>query len=331
MEHPVRTLGAGAVVVGLGVALLLVTLQETGSEPASLANHEAFGYLTAALALALFTVFIEVIGHGLGGLVVGKDNRVSTSLVQVAIWTYAIAFALITLIAMTWVGSDKGFNAITSSEFDFGDYLVLLGGPFLAAASARYLVGAKVANGDLAKPPAADPSIGQAVTDDAGNADLIDSQYLLFNIIALIYFLGAFFQEPTEGFPDIPTLLFALTSAAAASYVANKAVVNAAPAITGVSPQTAKRGEPVTVFGTNLLVPTSDTNAPFLEISATVDGVVAPLDAATRQHQPTGDDRFQLTIPDLEPDPPAEGKLVDVRILNFRGVGTNTKQITVKP
>jgi hypothetical protein len=84
------------------------------------------------------------------------------------------------------------------------------------------------------------PSPAQAVTDDTGKADLVDSQYLLFNVIALIYFLGAFFQDPQAGFPSIPTLLFALTSTSTAGYVANKAVASATPMLTSVSPQTVK-------------------------------------------------------------------------------------------
>ena len=185
-----------------------------------------------------------------------------------------------------------------------------------------------MANGDLAKPAAAAPAVGQAVTDDAGNADLVDSQYLLFNLVALIYFLGAFFMDPTAGFPNIPTLLFTLTSASAAGYVANKAAINAPPAISGISPQIAKAHDPIEVFGTNLLLPLDTAPPSFHDIWVTVGGLKAPIVAGTETHLLTGDDRFTINVPDGITLPENEtSRPVDVVVLNFRGVQTQGKTL----
>jgi hypothetical protein len=308
---------------------IAVLIQESHGH-ASQANHNAFGHLTALLILVAFTLLITVVGGGAIGLVVGKDNRVSTSKLQVAAWTYAIAGAMLSLVAATWVGSNGGFNHLKSADFDYEDYLVLLGGPFAAAVSARYLIGTKVASGALSKPPATKATPAQAVTNDSGDADLIDSQYLLFNLVALIYFVGAFVIAPTAGLADIPTILYTLTSASAAAYVANKAIVKGAPTITGMSPQKGPEGTPFKIFGTSLLFPTDgeDPNAVH-RFSVTVDGVEAT-EIVSQDHTPSGDDHIVAKIPaGVAPKDGEEPHAVDVKVLNFRGVPSNTMPFVV--
>jgi hypothetical protein len=83
------------------------------------------------------------------------------------------------------------------------------------------------------------PSARDLVTSDEGNADLIDTQYVVFSLVAMIYVIGTFAAEVvrhvqagptglTESgalhLPDIPSALLGLTSAAALTYVGNKAV-----------------------------------------------------------------------------------------------------------
>lgn len=327
MGTPGTRLMAGVVVLALAVAWGFAL--DRG-------NDAAFGYLTAALILLLFTALLALFGPSLNGLVKGRDNRVSTSKLQVVIWTYAIAFSLLSLIALTWVGANAGFDAITEADFDFADYLFLLGGPFAAAVAARYLIGTKVDRGDLAKPPADAPTVADAFSDDSGDADLIDSQYLLFNVIALVYFFGAFFSAPSEGLPDIPAILFSLTSASAAAYVANKGIAKGAPVITGLCPQRGGHGDLILVHATNLFFPkapstseaTTDAAAAhpnnYRDVCVTVGGVHADILAGSVSHSSTGEDTFKIQIPADAPVGPA-----DVKALNFRGAETNAKPLQV--
>jgi len=83
----------------------------------------------------LFTAGLRLLGGTPAALVLGKDHRVSTSKFQVLAWTYAIAFAMMSLVAATWLGTGPGFDALTDPDFDFEPYLVLLGGPSLQRCS----------------------------------------------------------------------------------------------------------------------------------------------------------------------------------------------------
>ncbi|MGH2937338.1 MAG: hypothetical protein ACRDPE_04370, partial [Solirubrobacterales bacterium] len=189
-----------AVVIGL-----LVGMEGKGSTR----EQEVFGDLCALALLLIFTALIANLGETLGGLVVGQDKRVSTSKVQALIWTYAIGGVLFSIVASHWVGFEDGYKAITAPGFEWAPYLVLLGGPFLAAVAARGLTGSQVASGQAAKPPAKDgASVKQVFTDDDGNTDLIDSQYLLFNLIAVVFFVVSFLIKPGAGMPVIPTILY---------------------------------------------------------------------------------------------------------------------------
>lgn len=314
----------GLAAVALLVAWIVSRVAVCGDD-ATITEKETFGHLTALLVLALFTLVIYLVGRRLGGLILGVDGRVSTSKLQVLIWTYAIGGTLMSLIAETWVGIDTGFDKLSSTSFeDFGPYLILLGGPLAAAVGARAIVGAQVENGDKAKPPG-DPKVGQAFTDDKGDADLVDCQYLLFNLIAVIYFLGAFIESPAGGLPQIPTVLYVLTGASALAYVSNKAVPSGPPTIASISPSTGSTDTQVTVFGSGLLFPLNPTAttapttiAEFHPVEAMIGGRQAAIVDGTLASSGAGGDRFQVTVPaGLE-----IGQEHDVVALNFRGTRT---------
>ncbi|MDQ3935667.1 MAG: hypothetical protein M3340_13660 [Actinomycetota bacterium] len=315
------------VLLAAGIALLVlwvVFLFQAAKSKPSAADQKAFGHLTALVFLALFTVAIHLLGRGVGGLVIGHDGRVSTSKVQLVMWTYVIAASITSLIAATWVGFDAGFDKLTDPSFDVEDYLVLLGGPFAAAISARAIVGSQVANGERAKPPG-DASAAQVLTNDEGRADLVDSQYLLFNLVAVIYFVGAFIQEPQQGLPDIPTVLLVLAGVSAVSYVSNKAIAEGTPQVTGVFPAKGPPDTPVEVFGTAFLYPKQLGSADvtgaadlFHEVRVMIGGYEATQVAGSLSHSRGGDDRLKVLVPtQLAPAVPH-----DVTVLNFRGTAS---------
>jgi hypothetical protein len=316
---------AGATLLIVWIVVLVAEVNGSSSTD----NQNAFGHLTALLVLALFTVAVRLMGGNLSGFILGKDNRISTSKVQVVIWTYAIAGALLSLIAATWVGPDTGFDKLTDPDFNFEDYLVLLGGPFAAAVLARAIVGSQVANGDAAKPPG-EPSASQVFTNDAGDADLVDCQYLLFNLVALVYFLGAFLESPAGSLPDIPTVLFILTGASAAGYVSNKAIASGKPSIMSLFPAKGKPGTDVEIFGAALLFPIEEgaeveagSAAAFHPVRVIIGDVeAAPVDG-TVTHTKSGDDRLKAKVPTLD------AGQYDVKVLNFRGTPSDVKQFEV--
>jgi hypothetical protein len=242
----------------------------------------AVSYLLAGGTLALATVAVP----GARALAVGKDKRVSTSKLQVVFWTYAILFALFALLfgyvisqiadAANWHAAKdlkatlgKGFDGFIKHGLD-GTYLLLLGFPLTAAISAKGITASKVANGTVVKDekdpsdPAQTTALQEAVGDDKGSPDIGDFQYLLFNLLALLYFLTQFLAHPAKGLPNLPDTLVGLTGVAAAAYVSKKGIYKDPPILYSVLPPSAEPGTTVDIHGSNLLadVPEPATDPP---------------------------------------------------------------------
>lgn len=209
----------------------------------------AFGFGTVAVALLIIhRLGRQPSGFGVLRPIIGADHRISTSLTQLGLWTIAAGTGFGYLLGRTIF--DNGAALSTTIPADrWDDYLILLGGPFAAAVLAKGIVAGKVDDGKLQKPDAGTTEARQAVTDDKGQADLVDAQYLLFNVIALGYFVIAIWSTPV--LPQIPAPLLAMTSATAALYVGFKAAVSNPPVITSVSPRSALPGSIVRVRGQN--------------------------------------------------------------------------------
>jgi hypothetical protein len=239
--------------------------------------------------------------HPFWYVVLGADNRVSTSKTQFALWTLALAYALLVI-------------AFHDAVYPPGSldprYLLLLGFPAGAAVSAKAITTGQIANGTASKDPVPftgktpGAALSDIVSNDQGNLDLGDAQYFLFNLVALTAFFIAFFHSPVS-LPVLPDTLVGLTSASAAAYVAKKATVPASPiALTAVSPQKGAPDDPVRVFGSGLgsTAPGSG-DAPYV----TMGGISAPAAAA-----PTAT-VVQVKVPDLSPG------TVDVQIVTPDG------------
>jgi hypothetical protein len=197
--------------------------------------------------------------QGLGALIVGQDNRLSTSKVQVALWTTTIVWAILVLV-YRFTGSGSNLNDAFAIQ---GEYLILLGFPATAGIVAKVLTTTRVANGDLDKPLAESPSTADIVSNDDGVADLGDCQYFLFNLVALALFYRLFIAEIDNGLPALPETIVALTGASAAVYVAKKTQErDKAPTIAWVRPAVLEvaAGTEFTVSGDGFIAP--DDEAP---------------------------------------------------------------------
>ena len=230
----------------------------------------------------------------LGAILAGKDHRTSTSKTVVFAWTFAIAFGLLSLLIADWLGDHGPWDA----QVDRGlqeEYLLLLGGPFAAAILAKVAAVQQAETKPDAPVGAATP--GQLVNDDEGNTDLGDFQYVLFNVIGLAFFFGAFIRDPAEGFPVLPAILTGLLLTSTGGYAAKKLIAQAMPAITSVVPASAPAGATgVRVFGTNLIVPASvsDSGQP-VEPTVFIGGLPA---VVTAHDQVLGNDRLTITVPE---------------------------------
>ncbi|HEV2812353.1 MAG TPA: hypothetical protein VGW10_03785 [Solirubrobacteraceae bacterium] len=191
----------------------------------------------------------------LTGIVVGVDHRASTSKTVAFAWTLVIAYGLLALLVAKWWGSSTGWDAQLGDGIQ-ADYLVLLGGPYAAAVLARMRATTQAGEGGKPSGAAQDASPTQIVSDDENRTSLGDFQYVLFNLIAIAYFLGEFTGNLEHGFPDLPDLLSGLVLTSVAGYSATKFVAAAKPTLTSVLPISGLPGAAdVKVYGQNLVLP----------------------------------------------------------------------------
>jgi hypothetical protein len=224
---------------------------------------------------AVVLVFLEWAGrhdgnpnrskYGFIDVLIGADGRVSTSKTVVYVWTYIFASALVILTSLAVFGYLEPRQAFhTGSNWDA--YLLLLGGPFASAVLAKGVVsfqtqqdpasksGTSAAAGTanaMSTSVAAKPSATDIVNGDSGSPSLVDTQYSIFSLIAILYFAGRFIanlDKWTAGkvsashahfLPQIPSALLGLTSLAALTYVGNKAVQTQGLRVVSFSPNPA--------------------------------------------------------------------------------------------
>jgi hypothetical protein len=182
--------------------------------------------------LVLGAVALKASG-GLRGLLIGKDGRFSTAQTQAALWTLGIGFVLSFLLLRKPFGQPgEGFGDSFKQLDDV--YLLMLGLPYAALVAARGITTSKVDNEQLQKVESSEAKIRDLVSNDDGNPALVDAQFLLFSMIALVYFVAEFAAHPT-GLPVLPSGLVGLTGVSALAYTGNKAVTSNPPAISTIT------------------------------------------------------------------------------------------------
>jgi hypothetical protein len=189
-------------------------------------------------------------------LVVGEDNRVSTSKTTALIWTYSLAGALLSFVVVRWLGHPRALHVLITQGLN-AQYAVLIGGPLGAALFAKGIVSSQVASGTSVKTRATGATPAQLVQGDGGNADLGDVQYLLFNVVALVFFYGQLLRMPQAGMPTIPDVLLGLTSVSAVGFVGKKALPGT-PGVAGVTPVSGAVGDAVTIATAGIIQAADD-------------------------------------------------------------------------
>jgi hypothetical protein len=299
-----------------------------------------WSFASAFVGLALLLVFLHFLTcwlsrgdttlkpyeRGLWPGVIGSDGRVSTSKLQFAMWTYAIAAVFIGFLL-------QGDASAIQSQFQ-AQYLLLLGIPAVGAAGAKLITTSKVTGGVIDKPAVEDTpgdnadlpdpaqAVQQAVGGDSGGVDVGDLQYLVFNLVALVYFFAALAHDPSS-LPVIPDTLMGLTSASAAGYLGKKAVQSYVPTITSVVPSTVAQGSAFKVLGANFTGPSSPpatTDDSSRGIIVTVGGADAkPVDASV-------DGELVVTAP-----PGIISGPTTLTVITAGGVSTDPASLTLSP
>jgi hypothetical protein len=290
-----------------------------GVDPIDDARVKEAGTLAVGAATEYTVALVRARRAGLKSLVVGADGRASTSKIQAVIWTYGVLFALLymivlgrTLVAVTAGGVAPGvggfgdaFAEFLGAGFRF-EYVALLGLPIAGAVAAKGITTGKVAHEDLLKAPTgAKPGVGrglaEAVSNDAGQTDLVDFQYFAFNLVALLYYFVTFATtsavDPTKGLPVIPATLLALSGVSTTAYLVKKQLESGlAPVITSVAPMRVIAGvdREIQIVGDGFLAEGRRVNSAFNQVL--LDG--RPLQ--TRKWTPTSVTAMLPTAVDRE-------------------------------
>lgn len=283
---------SGLLLVAVALGMWLAAAVRGGNSGRVFAHAFSAGLLGLALLL-LHASDRQITGYGLFRPIIGADGRFSTSLTQLGLWTIAVGTALAYLLGRVLVEDQALADVLPEDTWD--QYLILLGGPFAAAVLAKGIVTYKLDRGTLQKSEADAPVVAQVGTTDDGSPDLVDSQYLLFNVIALGYFAVEMVRRGV--LPTMPGPLLAMTGATAALYVGTKAAQRNAPSITSVSPPTAAPGDEVTVLGINF--DPAEAGDEDRRVSVALSGY-----AATIWSSDTSDTRIRFLVPaGAEPGP----------------------------
>jgi hypothetical protein len=191
--------------------------------------------------------------RGIKGAVMGQDGRASTSKTQVALWTGAVVWALayLLLLARSAPGGTLFSSAVNGSWRP--EYLVLLGLPVAAAATAKAVVsGSNNGRGPVpGNRPGAQPrllgqpaqpsrvyvrdpvparvegfaaGVAELMTADDNTVAWSDLQYTVFTLITLVYFAAEVIAQPASGLPPVPAALLTLMGVSASGYTAKKIV-----------------------------------------------------------------------------------------------------------
>jgi hypothetical protein len=223
--------------------------------PRLLFAHDSSGAGAVRFGFALGLALIVVVLFGVSrlpavrvaSLFVGEDHRVSTSKTIAAVWTIVVAAALASAVYANLLDHPAALNAMNTSGI-VGQYAVLFGGPLGAAILAKQIVMSQVAGGTPKTAKTAGPASPiELITDDTGNSDLGDLQYVLFNLVALFFVISTFLHDPTHGLPHVPDVLLGLTSVSAAGYLGKKALAPSATPGATIAPAKGPAGTPVQI------------------------------------------------------------------------------------
>ncbi len=188
-------------------------------------------------------------------LLLSDDGRWAASKTLASTWTIALIWSITALALADLFKAPAGWQEFKQQAVSW-QYLLLLGGPVTAAIGAQSLTLIRSQTGaEVKTTPPEGASFSQLYTDDDGKLDLIDVQYLAFNVLSILVFLIVFLANFSEGLPVFPGILATLTAATAAGYLARRAARRADPVITSIAPPAAAPGEEIQLWGVNLTPP----------------------------------------------------------------------------
>ncbi len=263
MKGGVRFIVLAAVAAALALATVLFAAgaPHNASAPEVAASSPYFGWF-GVLAIALLWLISAVFAGDWNpfALAMGADNRLSTSKMQMLLWTACVGFVY----AMVYAD-----RAITVGRIDPitnipQNVLIALGLSVTSVVAAKAITTTQVSNNPDNKDVVTEPSYDPAALvreDGASTASLNKVQILFWTVIAIVvYLVTAFHQLPfvttcsagTCTFPDIDTTLMIFMGLGHATYLGGKLAGGSSPVLTQVTAATAGGVTTIALTGSNL-------------------------------------------------------------------------------
>jgi hypothetical protein len=210
------------------------------------------------------------------GVLLGQDQRLSTSKAVAFAWTTVVVYVLVVLILVWPPDWSEALKNLSPT------YLLLLGGPYASLVLSKAIVSTRASSGSLVKTPSdGNARITDLIADDSGRTDLFDVQFVVFNVIAIWFVLVAFDKATLGGLPEIPNGIVLLTGGPAAVYLSNKLFSSTTATVTCVTPSRVLEGEEFIVIGSGFLAGYAPGIGPEMSGTVEVGGVQALSDPST--------------------------------------------------
>jgi hypothetical protein len=245
------------------------------------------GLLLGAGAELVVIAVLWPFGVRVWEICIGEDKRLSTSKTIPFVWTLVVGIMLLALVWAYIKGHHRPLNETDASGV-VGQYALLFGGPLGAAILAKQIVTGQTRENPGVKPEATKAKLTDLVSDDKGQPELGDLQYVLFNAVALVFVLATILDTPLKGMPHLPDVLLGLTSVSAVGYVSKKALTPTGLQTAAITPSKGAAGAEVTV-GLKGLQPAAQEGGRFWVYFGEGEGVlrVAPvIEGATEVKAP---------------------------------------------
>jgi hypothetical protein len=185
----------------------------------------------------VYAAYVTATGkYAIWNSVRGEDGRASTSKFQVFLWTGAVLFAYVAVLAVRW----KAGQTDTLPDIPEG-VLAALGISSGTAVAAQAITANAVGSGSTVKPPLArNRGLAPIFQNDADQPDIGKIQLIAWTFIAVGVFLAGALRIVSAGstdasLPDIDPTLMVLTGLGSATYLGRKLVTTTTPTIASVS------------------------------------------------------------------------------------------------
>lgn len=231
----------------IGLVVIIVAIGALGVATPNLNLSKLASWL---INVALFVVFLVVVGHGITGrpvgLLIDERNKMSLSRLQLVLWTITILSGLLTAALSNiglFVAAQSNAALRSSLPMPFAPLAImvpsqvwllmgisttsLIGSPLLK--SGKMAAGKIETRGDLGQAQVADLFRGEE-RNNYNVLDLARVQMFFFTLVLVLAYavlLGSLFSASTSaisGLPDIDPSMVTLLGISHAGYLANKAV-----------------------------------------------------------------------------------------------------------